>query len=425
MGYVYVDQPKVKELVRRMRKAEPAAGPLAASVQKSVDRAATLGVVAPWYTPNPAGAPAGYAKDAMGTIHEIERRLAYLAAVQLLVGKGYQISSTWSFEDAPPPSEADIKSLVDRLKNVKDKGFDFTCCSDYGPAEIDAAMAALSDEDLAALQAYLADQGRNCAAGLSNFLFAGAGETQIARWHEKVPALEPKTKGDRGYSQVTIGLDGEDFNWQDVSQGQLGDCWFLAALQATAVKNPDFLKKHIRQNANGTYTVTLYANGKPIEVTVSGYLPNPPYGGSLDGQGAKIATWVSLYEKAAAQLLGGGSYEGIESGMGGTGLEAVTGLDSNLDIAKPSLEEIEAKIAAGEPQVVSTDFTANWWLIGRDDLVPMHVYVVVEVVTIKGVKKIHLRNPWGTSSDGKAIDLYLTQQEYWDHFVSYNNTTKP
>ena len=53
-------------------------------------------------------------------------------------------------------------------------------------------------------------------------------------------------------------------NPDDVSQGALGDCWYIASLQAVARSNPRIIEEAITDNGNGTYTVRLYHDGKPV-----------------------------------------------------------------------------------------------------------------------------------------------------------------
>src|SRR5256885_11730411 len=43
----------------------------------------------------------------------------------------------------------------------------------------------------------------------------------------------------------------------DVGQGNLGDCFFLSSLAAVAGTRPELLKRAIRENRDGTFTVTL------------------------------------------------------------------------------------------------------------------------------------------------------------------------
>ena len=52
--------------------------------------------------------------------------------------------------------------------------------------------------------------------------------------------------------------DKHAFSPNDINQGSIGDCYFLAALAGVAKTNPGLLRKAITQNSDGTFTVRLY-----------------------------------------------------------------------------------------------------------------------------------------------------------------------
>jgi len=62
--------------------------------------------------------------------------------------------------------------------------------------------------------------------------------------------------------------DGKDgVNIYGVSQGTLGDCYFMASLGAVAHHSPDTIRNMIKENRDGTYTVTFPgAKDEPITV---------------------------------------------------------------------------------------------------------------------------------------------------------------
>jgi hypothetical protein len=61
-------------------------------------------------------------------------------------------------------------------------------------------------------------------------------------------------------------IDGEVFvngaELTDVMQGEVADCYFVAALASIALHNPDYLESMITDNGNGTYTVHYNPWGK-------------------------------------------------------------------------------------------------------------------------------------------------------------------
>ncbi|MGC4113421.1 MAG: C2 family cysteine protease [Myxococcales bacterium] len=79
---------------------------------------------------------------------------------------------------------------------------------------------------------------------------------------------------------------------EDVQQGQLGDCYFPAAIAALAKSQPEVLQNMIKENGDGTYTVTFkqrdwYGGGtKNVEIKVDGDLYARSWGGPLYGSSA-------------------------------------------------------------------------------------------------------------------------------------------
>jgi uncharacterized protein YukE len=313
------------------------------------------------------------------------------------------------------------------------------------PAELNAVLASLSSQQLQDLDNVVAEASPAVQQAYAQMILKEADLSTIQQIESSLPdvPLEPSLPGGSNltYQPVPAGstLFGNsiDPNSQ-VNQGGLGDCYFLSSLAAVAVSDPAFIQSHITQNANGTYTVTLYQNGKPVEVTVLPDLPvNSDGGDAYDNIPDDGALWVALYEKAFAQL--NGSYNAI--GQGGwpqDALATITGKSTSSEAwnnsntfeqivtfgfggngsSPPSLASIQALIASGQPVTACTTGNDVWPDGDKNDPIEVvgdHCYRVQSVTSNPqtGQLMITLVNPWGPDGTGQALDtVTLTQQQF-------------
>lgn len=207
--------------------------------------------------------------------------------------------------------------------------------------------------------------------------------------------------------------DAHEVDINDVRQGQLGDCYFLAILAAIARAKPDFIKSMVKDNGDGTYTVTfrthqgisgLFGSRSDQTVTVNSSFwtdgsGNPAYAkkGDVTSSGTP-ELWVMIIEKAWAQLNGGfGSIEGGTSAAGGS-WGAVTGNDathlapgdfSDADLTK----KIESAFTSKQPVIfhsVSGDDKAK--KLAKNGVIGNHEYAL----NAAAGGKFTLYNPWGS-----------------------------
>ncbi|CUU57671.1 Calpain family cysteine protease [Parafrankia irregularis] len=192
----------------------------------------------------------------------------------------------------------------------------------------------------------------------------------------------------------------------DVRQGRVGDCYLLAALIGIVRADPGLLRRNLRENPNGTVTVTFPGGAGstpgPIAVTITRSLPEEAETQREIGAGAENADgdpelWVALYEKAYARLAG--SYAGTDGGDPAVAMRQLTGVEADrVDPDQISVEGISARLAAGDVVTLSTRARAT----GSSGLVPGHAYAILASDPPTG--RVLVRSPWDqTASDDRPV----------------------
>jgi len=221
--------------------------------------------------------------------------------------------------------------------------------------------------------------------------------------------------------------DGTAVHPNDITQGGLGDCWILSSLGALALQNRSIIENAVRDNGDGTYTVTFYEptnagwwafwadDYRKVEITVNNEFATDQNGNpAFTRPGDPNELWPMIIEKAYAQWKGG--YDKIAGGVAGNALEALTGQESTVVVGDLSLEDMADKFEDGEAIVLSSmpkdQGTSELYTNGT--LVTGHAYFVTNVDRNAGTVTIH--NPWGWSGG----EITVTYQQYVDNFYRYS-----
>ncbi|EKD51517.1 MAG: hypothetical protein ACD_62C00241G0006 [uncultured bacterium] len=227
-------------------------------------------------------------------------------------------------------------------------------------------------------------------------------------------------------SLILNGIEGDD-----VHQGQVGDCYFLAALSSLAETHPEFLEKNIQKNCDGTYTVGFHKITHPDgcikydedgaytlgirttkKITVDTELPK--YGTqNLYARGeSNNELWVALYEKAYA-VYKGNDYDAIHRGNPAQAFYELVGVTSKTTTtsscdADELYECLATAVKEGNPIVASSNDSADGTLVTAQNILCDHAYSVLGVKERNGTKYVQLRNPWGykewTGDGSDAVD---------------------
>jgi calpain-15 len=122
----------------------------------------------------------------------------------------------------------------------------------------------------------------------------------------------------------------------DIQQGELGDCWLMAAL-ALITERPKMLE-HIlltkKINKEGVYLVRLCHNGLWKTVIVDDCFPCTESRQLAYTKANRYQLYVPLIEKACAKLFG--SYAELTAGQTEEGLQLLTGASCDHIDLEPS-----------------------------------------------------------------------------------------
>jgi hypothetical protein len=360
--------------------------------------------------------------------------MAHFAAAEDAVrAGGVLIDQRAWFDDAPPPSLGQIRSVAAGLValiGTEPKALSAGEVREVGrrlaalpPAAREAVISRLRGAPLAVLAAAVTRLKKRLAArtrveltaltAVADLLLASAPAAMLDELVRLLPDLEPAAPGTGGHRGGAPGADGADADRTDAvvrdgisssddGQGGVDDCYLAAALVGLARQRPALLADGIRENANGTFTVTLYRDGRAFPVTVTRDLPGLASGDGLGDAGGRPARtgmaaydgtgrpelWAAVYEKAYARAHSG--YDSINGGDPGVATSDLTGRrHRTLRPGEVSAGELAVRLAAGDVVIVSTGGGAprvGSGLVGR------HAYTVLAVDVAGG--RVQLRNPW-------------------------------
>ncbi|XP_053836981.1 calpain-3 isoform X3 [Vidua macroura] len=213
-------------------------------------------------------------------------------------------------------------------------------------------------------------------------------------------------------------------NRTDICQGELGNCWFLAAI-ACLTLNKKLLCRVIPhdqsfiQNYAGIFHFQFWRYGNWVDVVIDDCLPT--YNNQLvfTKSSQRNEFWSALLEKAYAKLHG--SYEALKGGNTTEAMEDFTGgvtefyeiKDAPKDIYKIMKHAIDrgSLMASSIDTIVPRQYETRM----SCGLVKGHAYSVtaVEEVLFKGekIRLVRLRNPWGQVEWNGA---WSDKSEEWD-----------
>lgn len=257
----------------------------------------------------------------------------------------------------------------------------------------------------------------------ANELIAIANIFEKADSVSEVPNASLYVKGDG---------DGSAIHPSDITQSyELGDCYLVASIAALALQNPELIKNMIRENGDGTYTVTFYEKKKILglfdngyektEITVSDIFSiqngTPIYARYGDVTPTETEIWPMVIEKAYAQWKGG--YDNIDGGYIHNAMEALTGMDSKdynpsftniQDLANQHNNGSIITLGSLPDLKIIPDAADSNPLYMNDTLVTGHAYFLTNVDSTAGT--VSIRNPWGWDHPEIVLPFDQFQQAF-------------
>ncbi|XP_061890497.1 calpain-3-like [Entelurus aequoreus] len=245
----------------------------------------------------------------------------------------------------------------------------------------------------------------------------------------------------------------------DICQGELGDCWLLAAI-ACLTLNEKLLHRVIppdqsfTENYAGIFHFQFWRYGEWIDVVVDDRIPTCNNRLVFTKSFRKNEYWSALLEKAYAKL--NGSYEALRGGNTLEAMEDFTGGVTEffeLSEAPTELYHIMRKaLQRGSLMGCSIDVTSASEMESRTELglIRGHAYSIIaleecdEAAKDRRMRLIRLRNPWGQvlwkgpwspkSKEWSTLSIAdknnlkkqtVEESEFWMSFVDFKkNFTK-
>lgn len=183
-------------------------------------------------------------------------------------------------------------------------------------------------------------------------------------------------------------------------------CYCLAAMGAVVERAPGVIEKMIKQNPNGTYTVTF---GDGVKTTVTDLFPEERVTVTEVG-------WPLILEKALAVRYGG--YGELTRGRPGDPMSKITGQPTTVySMIKPGVSELSGRFRKGMAYAVGITSGATFPDAEARGIIVDHAYAVVDVDKAEGT--VTLVNPHGAGTPRAT----LTERELGDPHIEIFETS--
>ena len=194
-------------------------------------------------------------------------------------------------------------------------------------------------------------------------------------------------------------------------QGDLGDCWLVAAVAILTMHKESFDRvvmknQNFGENYNGKFCFRFWRYGEWVDVVVDDRLPT--FEGKLIymHSQSKNEFWSALLEKAYAKLYG--SYEALDGGSTAEALEDFTGgLVEEVKVKEIPKEKLLMILVSGLEKESLFGCSFSDENRAEAGLFTAHAYSITGCCTIhhgiyQGTLLLRIRNPWGNNDEWKG-----------------------
>ncbi len=201
----------------------------------------------------------------------------------------------------------------------------------------------------------------------------------------------------------------------DVQQGDLGDCYLIAAMGAVAHEIGGLIDEIVTETGETTFSVRLFDPETGAETLYAVDIENLPtrFDGTLEFAKSTQAGewWVAVIEHAYVQAFGEGVYANIASGQPGRALSALTGGESKS--RETSAAIIGWMIQAKRKNHPMVALSREHEFVREAGIYPRHGYTVLEMSRTS----VQLKNPH--ADEGERSDVFtLSKEEFIMNFGS-------
>jgi len=281
------------------------------------------------------------------------------------------------------------KMAADMLEQCEAKIERFDLLNDQG------SFTAGDDPEFPPTMQSIGAAGSTCgdsAAGLSD------GCDMYNHWKTMQEVAESK-----GNTFSVIGTSG--INWNDIQQGALGNCYFLAALAAIAKQQPDILENMFVERElwpQNIFKTKWFINGKESILTVDNMIPANEYGTFFTHQSPNGEFWTVILAKTWAKIYG--NFKAVEGGITATAIRAITGSASvsfmMSDQTGDNGDKLWGQLVTGTEQGFAmgagTGGGGNPTFYG---LASGHAYGILGAADVGTYGKVvKMYNPWGSDN---------------------------